>query len=352
MGQNYKITISHALSIILFVKTQVYHFCHKYGKQDTFYCPYGTIFNEYLGTCDYKNNVKCSGSGEGYKGPLPTPHHEPDSYHAPPHDDGGYHAPPKPYKHHVSYHEHEQYHHSSKPTLHDSYGPPPHEEYHGSPHDGYGIPAHEGYGAPHHDTYGAPHHDTYGGPPHHSSYHHDTSPYHIDAFKDDGYGSEDFGGNRPSSFIDGFGAGFGEANGFGPGFAGQKLRRSDNVSPEVPLEKSKKPYKRVNRREKPRNMDFSLDTKKIQTNSEENKFGSYRRQNRREKLGNTDFSSGTDDFQTKPEEEELGLYRRGNRRETPRNTDFSSDADNFEINPEENGFGFDGLKAFGFGLRV
>ena len=69
-------------------------------------------------------------------------------------------------------------------------------------------------------------------------------------------------------------------------------------------------------------------------------------------MRNTDFSSGTDDFQTKPEEDEPGLYRRGNRRETPRNTDFSSDADNFEINPEENGFGFDGLKAFGFGLRV
>ena len=255
--------------------------------------------------------MKCSGSGEGYKGPLPTPHHEPDSYHAPPHDDGGYHAPPKPYKHHVSYHEHEQYHHSSKPTLHDSYGPPPHEEYHGSPHDGYGIPAHEGYGAPHHDTYGAP--------PHHSSYHHDTSPYHIDAFKDDGYGSEDFGGNRPSSFIDGFGAGFGEANGFGPGFAGQKRRRSDNVSPEVPIEKSKKPYRRGNRREKPRNIDFSSD-KEL--------------------------------FETKPKGNEFGTYRRGNRREKPRNTDFGSDTHDFEVNPEENRFGFDELKAFGFGLRV
>jgi len=38
---------------------QIYHFCHADGKQDTFECSYGTIFNEYLGTCDYKSIVRC-----------------------------------------------------------------------------------------------------------------------------------------------------------------------------------------------------------------------------------------------------------------------------------------------------
>jgi len=56
---------------------QIYHFCHADGKQDTFECGYGTIFNEYLGTCDYKNNVHC---GEHVAAPA-IPHHKPEPYH-------------------------------------------------------------------------------------------------------------------------------------------------------------------------------------------------------------------------------------------------------------------------------
>ncbi len=59
----------------------MYHFCHGAGQQDTFNCGYGTVFNEYIGTCDYKNNVQCA-SGQGYApapyapapyAPAPTP---------------------------------------------------------------------------------------------------------------------------------------------------------------------------------------------------------------------------------------------------------------------------------------
>jgi len=67
---------------------EVYHFCHADGKQDTFHCGYGTVFNEYLGTCDYKNNVHC---GAGHPAaPYPAaaphkvahaPHHAPAPYH-------------------------------------------------------------------------------------------------------------------------------------------------------------------------------------------------------------------------------------------------------------------------------
>lgn len=67
-------------------ESQVFHFCHGDGKQDTFYCGYGTIFNEYLGTCDYKNNVYCSSSGKGYSGHLPdntgfVNHHDDHHHH-------------------------------------------------------------------------------------------------------------------------------------------------------------------------------------------------------------------------------------------------------------------------------
>ncbi len=48
----------------------MYHFCHGAGQQDTFNCGYGTVFNEYIGTCDYKNNVQCA-SGQGY---APAPY--------------------------------------------------------------------------------------------------------------------------------------------------------------------------------------------------------------------------------------------------------------------------------------
>ena len=69
---------------------QIYHYCHADGKQDTFHCGYGTIFNEYLGTCDHSGAVYCKG-GEGYAGPpKPHPHHEP-SYH-PGHHEPSYHS--------------------------------------------------------------------------------------------------------------------------------------------------------------------------------------------------------------------------------------------------------------------
>jgi len=61
---------------------EIYHFCHADGKQDTYHCGYGTLFNEYLGTCDYKNNVHCT-SGDGYA-PAPAPYHPPaPAYHQP-----------------------------------------------------------------------------------------------------------------------------------------------------------------------------------------------------------------------------------------------------------------------------
>ena len=55
--------------------------------------PYGTVFNEYLGTCDYKNNVICS-TGDGYGG---GDHHHEDHHH-------GEH-------HHHEEHHHEEHHH-------------------------------------------------------------------------------------------------------------------------------------------------------------------------------------------------------------------------------------------------
>ena len=85
---------------------QIYHFCQADGRQETFKCGYGTIFNEYLGTCDHTEAVYCR-SGEGYApvehkphhggGYHPEPHHEP--YHATPHH-GGYHAEPHGYHGH------------------------------------------------------------------------------------------------------------------------------------------------------------------------------------------------------------------------------------------------------------
>merc|ERR1712226_1595046 len=43
------------------VGCSIYHYCHADGKQDTFHCSYGTIFNEYLGTCDHSAAVLCKG---------------------------------------------------------------------------------------------------------------------------------------------------------------------------------------------------------------------------------------------------------------------------------------------------
>jgi len=71
---------------------EVYHFCHKDGKQDSFKCGYGTVFNEYIGTCDYKNNVHCA-AGTGAAAAAAAKH-QLAPYHAtvPPH-----HAAPRPY---------------------------------------------------------------------------------------------------------------------------------------------------------------------------------------------------------------------------------------------------------------
>jgi len=80
---------------------QIYHFCHADGKQDTFECGYGTVFNEYLGTCDYKNNVHC---GEHAVAPHHAPAHAPHKQSAPYHEPASYHEP-APYQKPASYHE-------------------------------------------------------------------------------------------------------------------------------------------------------------------------------------------------------------------------------------------------------
>jgi hypothetical protein len=85
----------------------IYHFCHADGKQDTFHCGYGTIFNEYLGTCDHISGaVHCKG-GEGYAGPPKPAYHEPAYHHPEPayhHPEPAYHKP-EPTYHVQPYHE-------------------------------------------------------------------------------------------------------------------------------------------------------------------------------------------------------------------------------------------------------
>jgi len=104
----------------------IYHYCHADGKQDTFHCSYGTIFNEYLGTCDHASAVLCKG-GEGYAGPPHTPHHAP--HHAP---------------HHVT-HDHHAPHHAPHHVTH--HAPSPHHVSHHSPHHDV-TPAHHGFSGP------------------------------------------------------------------------------------------------------------------------------------------------------------------------------------------------------------
>merc|ERR1719481_1614448 len=74
---------------------EIYHFCHEDGKQDTFQCGYGTVFNEYIGTCDFKSSVQCS-SGEGFA-PAPAPYQPPVTYQQP----GAYVAPAPAVVHHA-----------------------------------------------------------------------------------------------------------------------------------------------------------------------------------------------------------------------------------------------------------
>merc|ERR1719430_2677561 len=80
---------------------EIYHFCHDDGKQDTYHCGYGTLFNEYIGTCDYKNNVHCT-SGEGYAAPPPAPLHAAAPPSPPPHVSVPFHQP-------APYHQPAQY---------------------------------------------------------------------------------------------------------------------------------------------------------------------------------------------------------------------------------------------------
>lgn len=40
-------------------RCQVFHFCQKDGRRDSFLCPKGTVFNQVLSHCDWWYNVKC-----------------------------------------------------------------------------------------------------------------------------------------------------------------------------------------------------------------------------------------------------------------------------------------------------
>ena len=41
---------------------QVYHYCHFDGRQDSFLCPRGTMFNQEVFVCDWWYNVNCESS--------------------------------------------------------------------------------------------------------------------------------------------------------------------------------------------------------------------------------------------------------------------------------------------------
>ena len=73
---------------------------------DSFHCPHGTIFNEYLGTCDHSDAAYCSGkAGKGFAPPKAKPHYEAPGYHKP----EPYHEPHyKSYE--PGYHKPEPYH--------------------------------------------------------------------------------------------------------------------------------------------------------------------------------------------------------------------------------------------------
>ena len=40
---------------------QVYHYCHYDGRQDSFLCPKGTVFNQDVLVCDWWYNSACYG---------------------------------------------------------------------------------------------------------------------------------------------------------------------------------------------------------------------------------------------------------------------------------------------------
>ena len=43
----------------------MYHLCQHNGQQDTFRCGRHTVYNEDIGTCDYRGNVRCR-EGQGF----------------------------------------------------------------------------------------------------------------------------------------------------------------------------------------------------------------------------------------------------------------------------------------------
>jgi hypothetical protein len=44
------------------VGCEVYHYCSEDGRQDSFYCGEGTIFNQKILNCDHPQNVDCASS--------------------------------------------------------------------------------------------------------------------------------------------------------------------------------------------------------------------------------------------------------------------------------------------------
>ena len=40
----------------------MYHYCHHDGRQDSFLCPKGTVFNQKVFVCDWWYNADCGGS--------------------------------------------------------------------------------------------------------------------------------------------------------------------------------------------------------------------------------------------------------------------------------------------------
>ena len=45
----------------------MYHYCHFDGRQDSFLCPRGTMFNQEVFVCDWWYNVNCESSQDYYR---------------------------------------------------------------------------------------------------------------------------------------------------------------------------------------------------------------------------------------------------------------------------------------------
>ena len=55
----------------------MYHLCQHNGQQDTFRCGRHTVYNEDIGTCDYRGNVRCR-EGQGFDAaPSKSYNHKP-----------------------------------------------------------------------------------------------------------------------------------------------------------------------------------------------------------------------------------------------------------------------------------